>query len=476
MDYLYLVATILFVVGIKRMTSVRTCKQGNRLSELGMLLAIVVTLVAFGGLSWTLVAAGLVVGAGIGALLAKRTATTQMPEMVAALNGLGGLASALVAAADILQSDAIKQDGVNLWDTGAVHAASIPVTILIGMVTLTGSFMAYFKLAGRKLRHPLSGASMHAWHALLGLAIVGVSVWQCTATDHAGIVWSTTWLAVLSSVLGVSLVLPVGGADMPVVVSLLNSYSGLAGAASGFVISNPLLVVVGALVGTSGIILTQIMCKAMNRSLGNVLLGGMGAETAVSKDATQYSGTKSASPEEVGMLLDGATSVVLVPGYGLAVAQAQHTLRELGDLLAKRGVQVRYAIHPVAGRMPGHMNVLLAEADVSYDQLWEMERINGDFKNTDVVIVVGANDVVNPAAREAAGPIAGMPILEVDQARTVVVVKRSLAPGYAGIKNPLFEAPNTLMVFLDAKEALEGMVKEVKEADKDAAVPARKAA
>jgi len=223
-----------------------------------------------------------------------------------------------------------------------------------------------------------------------------------------------------------------------------------------------LLVVVGSLVGTSGLILTKIMCKAMNRSLGNVLLGGMGEET-VAKDAKDYKSIKSAQPEEIAMLLDGATSVVFVPGYGLAVAQAQHVVRELADLLQKRGAMVRYAIHPVAGRMPGHMNVLLAESDVPYEQLWEMERINGDFKNTDVVIVVGANDVVNPAARENSGPIAGMPILDVDQARTVVVIKRSLAPGYAGIKNPLFEAENTLMVFLDAKEALEGIVKEVKE-------------
>jgi NAD(P) transhydrogenase subunit beta len=273
---------------------------------------------------------------------------------------------------------------------------------------------------------------------------------------------ATALLALLAAGLGALLVLPIGGADMPVVVSLLNSYSGVAGAAAGFVINSPLLVVVGALVGTSGLILTKIMCKAMNRSLGNVLLGGMGEET-VAKDAKDYKSIKSAQPEEIAMLLDGATSVVFVPGYGLAVAQAQHVVRELADLLQKRGAMVRYAIHPVAGRMPGHMNVLLAESDVPYEQLWEMERINGDFKNTDVVIVVGANDVVNPAARENSGPIAGMPILDVDQARTVVVIKRSLAPGYAGIKNPLFEAENTLMVFLDAKEALEGIVKEVKE-------------
>jgi NAD(P) transhydrogenase subunit beta len=330
------------------------------------------------------------------------------------------------------------------------------------MVTLTGSFVAYVKLGGKKLSHPLRGMARHQLHIAIGIGILLSSVWLVYAQSAWALVTATIVLVLLASVLGVFLVVPIGGADMPVVISLLNSYSGMAAAASGFVINNPLLIVVGALVGTSGLILTQIMCKAMNRSLGNVLLGGIGDEV-VAKDAKDYQSIKSATPEEVAMLLEGAGSVVFVPGYGLAVAQAQHTIRELGELLMKRGANVRYAIHPVAGRMPGHMNVLLAESDVPYDQLWEMDRINGDFKNTDVVIVVGANDVVNPAARESSGPIAGMPILDVDQARTTVVIKRSLAPGYAGIKNPLFERDNCLMVFLDAKEALENMVKEVKE-------------
>jgi NAD(P) transhydrogenase subunit beta len=280
-----------------------------------------------------------------------------------------------------------------------------------------------------------------------------LSWWQIATGSHAQMSIATVLIVILSSALGVLLVMPIGGADMPVVVSLLNSYSGVAGAAAGLVIGSPLLVVVGALVGTSGLILTQIMCKAMNRSLGNVLLGGMGEET-VAKDAKDYKSIKSTTPEEVAMLLDGASSVVIVPGYGLAVAQAQHVVRELGDLLLKRGCNVRYAIHPVAGRMPGHMNVLLAESDVPYEQLWEMDNINSDFKNTDVVIIVGANDVVNPAAREATGPIAGMPILDVDKARTVVVVKRSLSPGFAGIPNPLFAADNTLMYFADGKKAI----------------------
>jgi H+-translocating NAD(P) transhydrogenase subunit beta len=462
-DYLYLLATLLFVWGIKGLTSIKTCRRGNRISEVGMLLAIVTTLAVTNNLSWGLLIAGLAVGGALGALIAVKTKTTQMPEMVGALNGLGGAASALVAIADMLESPVAKTDGLRLLDTGLVHAISTPLTILIGLVTLTGSFVAYFKLSGKKLVHPFHGMQRHYVHLAIGAGIIACSAWQLLAPSHWGLVLSTILLAILSSVLGVLLVMPIGGADMPVVISLLNSYSGLAGAASGFVINNPLLVVVGALVGTSGLILTQIMCKAMNRSLGNVLLGGMGGEETVAKDAKDYKSIKSAQPEEVAMLLDGATSVIFVPGYGLAVAQAQHTVRELGDLLTKRGALVRYAIHPVAGRMPGHMNVLLAESDVPYDQLWEMDRINGDFKNTDVAIVVGANDVVNPAAREATGPIAGMPILDVDQARTVIVTKRSLAPGYAGIKNPLFELDNCLMVFLDAKEALEAIVKEVKE-------------
>ncbi len=462
MVYLYLLATFLFVFGIKKLTSIKTCQKGNKISEFAMLLAIVTTLVTFSNLSWGVIVAGLIVGGAIGVAIAKKTPTTQMPEMVAALNGFGGCASALVAIAFMLIDETLKDPAKRLWDTGPVNAISTPATILIGMVTLTGSFVAYFKLGGKKYAHPLKGANRHALHAAIGLAVLLLAWWQIATGSHVQMSIATVLITVLSAALGVLLVMPIGGADMPVVVSLLNSYSGVAGATAGLVIGSPLLVVVGALVGTSGLILTQIMCKAMNRSLGNVLLGGMGEET-VAKDAKDYKSIKSTTPEEVAMLLDGAASVVIVPGYGLAVAQAQHVVRELGDLLGKRGCNVRYAIHPVAGRMPGHMNVLLAESDVPYDHLWEMDSINSDFKNTDVVIIVGANDVVNPAAREATGPIAGMPILDVDHARTVVVIKRSLAPGYAGIKNPLFDMDNCLMVFLDAKEALEGMVKEVKE-------------
>ncbi|MGE3173294.1 MAG: NAD(P)(+) transhydrogenase (Re/Si-specific) subunit beta [Planctomycetota bacterium] len=463
MEYLYLAATLLFVFGIKRLTSVRTCQQGNRLSEAGMTLAILATLlVASGVITWWVVIAGILVGGGAGAVIAKRTPTTQMPEMVAALNGFGGVASALVAMSDLLSNPLLQPADASLADLGFAYSVATPATILIGMVTLTGSFVAFKKLSGAKMAHPLPSPQRHWLHTGLGILAIGMSTWMVLTGSHTAMTFAVILLAIAAAVLGVFLVMPIGGADMPVVVSLLNSYSGVAAAAAGFVIHSPLLIVVGALVGASGLILTQIMCKAMNRSLGNVLLGGIG-DDSVAEDARDYKSIKSTTPEEVAMLLEGASSVIIVPGYGLAVGQAQHAVRELGDLLIKNGVNVRYAIHPVAGRMPGHMNVLLAESDVPYDQLWEMDRINSDFKNTDVVIVVGANDVVNPAARENTGPIAGMPILDVDHAQTVVVIKRSLSPGYAGIKNPLFDLDNCLMVFADAKEALEGMVKEVKE-------------
>ena len=460
MVYLYLLATLFFVFGIKRLTSVKSCASGNRLSEVGMAVAIVTTLIIFrDSINWTTLAAGVVVGSAIGAVLAKKTPTTQMPELVAALNGFGGISSALVAMAEVMKG---VGEG-SIWDGGPLSTVATIAAVLIGMLTLTGSFVAYGKLSGKSLNHPLSGAARHGFHLLLGGGAIGLGLWMATATGESTPLVAMLLLGVVAATLGVFLVMPIGGADMPVVVSLLNSYSGIAAAFAGLVILNPLLIVVGSMVGASGLILTQIMCKAMNRSLGNVLLGGMGGEDEVAEDARDYKNVKQSGPEEVAMLLDGASSVIFVPGYGLAVAQAQHVVRELGDLLIDRGVEVRYAIHPVAGRMPGHMNVLLAESDVPYDQLWEMERINGDFKNTDVVIIVGANDVVNPAAREPSGPIAGMPILDVDHARTVVVIKRSLSPGYAGIKNPLFELDNTLMVFADAKEALEGMVREVKD-------------
>ncbi|MFM1872867.1 MAG: hypothetical protein RL398_2289, partial [Planctomycetota bacterium] len=320
MIYLYLLATLLFVFGIKRLTSVKTCQSGNRLSELGMLVAVIAIALLTPQISWPLVIAGVLVGGGIGLVIAKKTPTTQMPEMVAALNGFGGVASALVAMADLLIRPALQADGVGLADLGVVFAITVPATIIIGMVTLTGSFVAYGKLSGKKLSHPLSGASRHYLHALLGLVAIGCATWMAMTGDHTMTTISVILLALVAAVLGVFLVMPIGGADMPVVVSLLNSYSGVAAAFAGFVTEQPLLIVVGALVGASGLILTQIMCKAMNRSLANVLLGGMGEE-AVAKDAKDYKKIKSTTPEEVAMLLDGASSVVIVPGYGLAVAQ-----------------------------------------------------------------------------------------------------------------------------------------------------------
>jgi NAD(P) transhydrogenase subunit beta len=453
--YLYLVATVLFITGLKRLSKVRTARSGNQLAGLGMLLAIVTALAETPDISWGFIAAGLIIGTAVGAFLARWVQMTQMPEMVAAFNGLGGGASMFVGLAFLTTPEAASMS--------LDASVTVPLSILIGSATLTGSFMAYLKLGGKKLVHPVKGSARHMAHAVLGILVIGCAIWLAKAESGSAMAMAAIGIAVIAGVLGILLVMPIGGADMPVVVALLNSYSGVAAAASGFVIGNLLLVVAGALVGASGLILTMIMCKAMNRSLGNVLLGGIGDDSQA-EDAREYTNIKETSGEEVAMLFDGAASVIIVPGYGLAVAQAQHVTRELGELLEKRGIQVRYAIHPVAGRMPGHMNVLLAEADVPYEQLFELEKINGDFANTDVVLVLGANDVVNPAAREDKdSPIYGMPILDVDFAQTVVVVKRSLSPGYAGIKNPLFDKDNCLMCFMDAKLALEGMIAEVKD-------------
>ena len=463
--YLYLLATLLLIFGIKGLTGIRSARRGNRLAALGMLIAIVAVLIETGTVSWPVAITGMVVGSAVGLFLAARVPLTAMPELVAAFNGLGGGASTFVALAYItIQAPALMDAGRVLGDLGVSQAITLPVAILIGTATFSGSCVAYLKLSGKKINHPLSGVIRHWTNAGLGILLVGASTWLSVyATSTVSIVFAALIVTALAAVLGVSLVVPIGGADMPVVVALLNSYSGLAAAASGFVINNPMLIVAGALVGASGMILTRIMCKAMNRSLGNVLLGGIG-DDAETEGAREYTNIKESSAEEVAMLFDAATNVIMVPGYGLAVAQAQHTIRELADLLEARGKNVRFAIHPVAGRMPGHMNVLLAEADVSYDKLFELDRINGDFKNTDVVVVVGANDVVNPTARaDKSSPIAGMPILDVDEAQTVVVIKRSLSPGYAGIKNPLFDLDNCLMLFSDAKVALGEMVAEVKD-------------
>ena len=462
----YLVAAVLFIFGIKGMTTPKTAVRGNQLSAAGMLVAVVAALLEFQVVSYGYIILGIVVGAGIGIFLAKRIQMTSMPEMVAALNGFGGAASLLVASANYLEmsrgyelaaaAESAFPEPTMMWGIALI------LSILIGAVTLTGSFVAVGKLMG-KLGDP---ASIGMFKAIVKvcfvLLIAGSAYFVASNPLEQGDLLIVMILICL--LLGVALVIPIGGADMPVVIALLNSYSGLAGSATGFVLGNNGLIITGSLVGASGLILTTIMCKAMNRSLTNVLFGGsMAAKAGISRDENDafYDGkVKTTSADEVAMLLDSASRVVFVPGYGLAVAQAQHATRELASMLQDRGIDVKYAIHPVAGRMPGHMNVLLAEAEVPYDQLVEMDVINPEFTQTDVAIVLGANDVTNPAA---SSPIFGMPILEVQNAKTVIVVKRGLSPGFAGIPNALFINENSLMVHGDAKLVLQEMIAAMKD-------------
>ncbi|AKU91879.1 NAD(P)(+) transhydrogenase (Re/Si-specific) subunit beta [Vulgatibacter incomptus] len=466
---IYLVSAILFVFGLKRLARVRTARQGNGIAAFAMLLAIVGTLVELGWVDYRWILAGLVAGSAIGAVIAVRVPMTAMPEMVAILNGFGGAASALVAISiywvDIVEP---SRAGTAASLMGGAEALTAFLSILIGGVTFSGSVVAYAKLNGSLPGRPILLPGRHALNLVLLAASVALGLaFSYTVGDPAEGAVAAWGLLGASLALGVLLVIPIGGADMPVVVSLLNSYSGLAACATGFVIGNNLLIISGAMVGAAGIILTRIMCEAMNRSLVSVVLGGFGggdSATAEGAASGEYSNTRSAGAEEAAMVLEAARKVVVVPGYGLAVAQAQHAVRELGELLEKRGAAVTYAIHPVAGRMPGHMNVLLAEADIPYEKLWEMDRINPELRDTDVAIVLGANDVVNPAALvKKDSPIFGMPILEVHHARTVFVVKRSLGAGYAGIKNELFEQPNTMMIFGDAKKVLQELIGELKQ-------------
>ena len=464
----YLAASMLFIVAFKLMSGPRTAVRGNFFGAAGMGLAIlaacfdpaVTSAVASRG-AWPLLLVGLAatIGGGIGATMALRYPMTGMPQMVALLNGFGGAASALVAGAELASTVAASAGDepavaalANLqpWTQFGIATA---ITGLIGGLTLFGSLVAFGKLEELpQFKKAWTDPRRHWINAGLA-ALVAVLVWAvCAGPERQFFFWL---LVAVGCTLGCTLTLPIGGADMPVVICLLNSYSGLAAAAAGFVIDNVVLVIAGSLVGASGLILTAIMCQAMNRSLVGVLFGGLGTGPAVADDDVYAGKIKSAGAEEIAMVLEGADRVVIVPGYGLAVAQAQHAVRELADVLLQRGCEVEYAIHPVAGRMPGHMNVLLAEADVPYEQLREMDDINPSFAETDVAIVIGANDVVNPAARtDPTSPIAGMPVLDVDKARTVVVVKRSLSPGFAGIPNPLFAADNTLMYFADGKKAV----------------------
>ena len=446
----YLIASVLFILGLKGLAHPRTAVRGNLIGALGMLIAIVAVLLDRSVLSFQWILIGLVVGGGVGAVVARRVPMTGMPEMVGLLNGFGGLASILVAGAAVyVPSIAIPAGatpGQILQADVATGAAGI-----IGGVTFFGSLVAYLKLAEIAFKGSVSFPGLKLFNALL---LAGAVVCAALLVREPEVVLYYWILVGLASVLGVTLTMPIGGADMPVVIALLNSYSGLAGAATGFVLSNNVLIIAGSLVGASGIILSNIMCKAMNRSLTNVLFGVMAGGKAASADEVYGGRVKSTSAEEIAMMLDGASRVVIVPGYGMAVSQAQHAVRDLGNLLESRGATVEYAIHPVAGRMPGHMNVLLAEADVPYDKLIEMDLINPTMEQVDVAIVVGANDVVNPGARtDPQSPIAGMPVIDVDKARTVIVVKRSLSPGFAGIPNPLFAADNCLLFFADGKKA-----------------------
>ena len=463
----YLVAASLFILGLKRQQTPATARGGNRMAASGMLLAVVVTLLAEQIITPGAMIGGLVVGGIIGAVLARRVEMTGMPELVAAFNGFGGLASTLVAGAELARYLVVEEPG----PFGAGTAVTLALSILIGTVTFSGSFVAFGKLSGKVSGNPVSfpGMRVVSLAVVLGVvAMVVVMVLDAGAfPEEAGLVVTAALvLAALSLVLGVLLVIPIGGADMPVVVALLNSYSGLAAAATGFVLDNVVLIVSGTLVGAAGLILTRIMCEAMNRSLTNVLLGGFGGDAvAEAEPAADTAGRtiNETSAEDVAIMLAYADQVIVVPGYGMAVAQAQHQVRELADLLEGKGVRVKYAIHPVAGRMPGHMNVLLAEANVSYDVLYEMDEVNGDFDTTDVTLVIGANDVVNPAARtDQSSPIYGMPILNVDHSQNVIVLKRSMRPGYSGVENALFFNPNTRMLFGDAKASISKLVSEVK--------------
>lgn len=454
---LYLLSSSLFILGLKLLSSPRTARRGNLLGATGMLIAIVVTLLDQRIIDFTFILVGLLIGSALGVWMAKAVQMTAMPQMVGVLNGFGGGASTLVAYAEYIR---MATEGKLMLAAADTHI-TLALTLLIGTVTFIGSMVAAAKLQGIMTSAPILYPMQKQTNALMLAIIVVMGVLYVLDPTRS---YLLPMIVGLSAVLGVTSVIPIGGADMPVVISLMNSYSGLAGAMTGFVLQNNVLIISGTLVGTSGLILTNIMCKAMNRSLGNVLFAGVGTDykpgeavQAEQRTVVRY------TPEDAAYILSNAQSVIIVPGYGLAVAQAQHVLHEMAKILIERGATVRYAIHPVAGRMPGHMNVLLAEANVPYDLLLEMDQINDDFQNTDVALVVGANDVVNPAARyKKDSPLYGMPILNVDQARTIMVIKRSLNPGFAGEDNELFYMKNTMMVFGDAKSVVTSLVQELK--------------
>jgi len=454
--FLYLIASVCFILALRGLSSPVTSRSGNMFGIAGMVIAIGTTLASPGVVSYPLIVAGIVIGGAIGTFIALRIQMTALPQLVAAFHSLVGLAAVCVAAAAFYAPAAYS-----IGAPGAIRAESLIEMALgtaIGAVTFTGSIIAFGKLQGLITGRPLVFPGQHPLNALLGIVLVAIIVWF--VIDQPPIAF---WLIVaLSLLLGLLLILPIGGADMPVVISMLNSYSGWAACGIGFTLGNSLLIVTGALVGSSGAILSYIMCKGMNRSIFNVILGGFGTEGGIVAAGAGHGdkSVKSGSAEDAAFIMKNAGSVIIVPGYGMAVAQAQHALKEMADLLKKEGATVKYAIHPVAGRMPGHMNVLLAEANVPYDEVFELDEINNDFAQTDVAFVIGANDVTNPAAKtDPTSPIYGMPILEVEKAKTVLFVKRSMASGYAGVENELFYRDNTMMLFGDAKKMCEQIVK-----------------
>jgi len=453
----YLIASILFIIGIKMLGRTKSARKGNIVSSIGMFIAILATVIQVEAITLVDILICVIIGSAIGLFIAYKVQMTKVPEMVALFNGFGGLASLAVALADFWLNTQEKSLIID-----QITGISVAISILIGGVTFTGSMVAFLKLNGKISGRAITFSGQHLINLILLIVSIGITVF---ALNNVSDPVYMIILAALSLILGILVVIPIGGADMPVVISLLNSYSGMAACATGFVLNNNVLIVAGALVGASGIILTQIMCKAMNRSLVNVLLGGFGQTTGNASQSDEPEiAVKEVGVEEAAQIFDSVSSLIIVPGYGMAVAQAQHAIRELSELCEKRNINVRFAIHPVAGRMPGHMNVLLAEANISYDKLIEMDEINDDFANTDLVFVVGANDVVNPAAKtNPKSPIFGMPVLNVEKAQTVIVTKRSMGKGYAGIENELFGADNCLMLFGDAKQTITKLVSELKE-------------
>jgi len=449
----YVLASVLFIFGIKRLSHPRTARSGNLIAAFGMLVAIITTLLINGSIDYKLITIGVVIGSLIGAFFAVRVEMTQMPQMVAIFNGFGGIASALIAA-----SEFINPSGT----LSLFNLSTISFSVFVGTLTFTGSFIAFGKLQGFISGKPIVFTGQQILNGIFAITLIVLS--YLIVLDHLN--YNLFYaLIIISALLGITLTIPIGGADMPVVISLLNSYSGVAAASTGFVLMNNALIISGALVGASGLILTNIMCKGMNRSLANVIFGAVGLDQSSSESGSSKEiNIKSYSTEEAAMIFDTAEKVIIVPGYGLAVAQAQHAVREIADYLSNKGKKVLYAIHPVAGRMPGHMNVLLAEANVPYDQLKDLDEVNNEFEDCDVALVLGANDVVNPSARhDSSSPIFGMPILDVDKSRTVIINKRTMNTGFAGVQNELFGYDNSIMVFGDAKDMLQQLLKDLKE-------------